>query len=32
MGKIEKIENKLRKILKSPDFFKGYQKNLSKNV
>ena len=32
MGEIEIFENKLRKILKSPDFFKGYKKNLSKNV
>ena len=32
MGKIEKFENELRKMLKSPDFFKGCQNSLSKNV
>ena len=32
MGKIEIIENELKKVLKSPDFLKGSQKNLSKNV
>ena len=32
MGKTEMIENELRKMLKSPDFFKGFQKKLSKNV
>ena len=32
MGKIEIFENELRKMLKSPDFFKGYHKNLSKNA
>ena len=32
VDKLKNFENELRKMLKSPDFFKDYQKNLSKNV
>ena len=32
MGKIEIIENGLRKMLKFPKFFKGYHQNFSKNM